>query len=188
MFLRGLCAGCICGLLVSCAGPSSVAAVERLDALRGTTVATLPKPIEFVQSDSFAIGKRASFAYLGPVEWDRMGEIRYSLWLNLAPGNGRAIAQFRGGSAITILLDGGTLSLTQQQAPQLAGPPYAPVVAWGQTAYFPITAQDLKRLGASRALVLRLRAVDGSTVDFKPNRDAKAIMTRFLRSRHLVDD
>ena len=142
-----------------------MAAVERLDALRGTTVATLPKPIEFVQSDALAIGKRASFAYFGPVEWNRMGEIRYSVWLNVAPGNGRQIADFRTGSAVRILLDDGTLRLPQQQAPPLASPPYPPVVSWGQTAYFHITPQDLKRLGASRTLVL---ACAQSTVRASP--------------------
>ena len=31
--------------------------------------------------------ERISFAYLGPVEWDNMGDVRYGLWVHLVPGN-----------------------------------------------------------------------------------------------------
>ena len=41
------------------------------------TVGSLDKPIELVQGVEFSAtpGKRQSFAYLGPVEWDNMGDV-----------------------------------------------------------------------------------------------------------------
>src|ERR1700739_3861203 len=75
--------------LAACGGESSIKPAEVLDERTGMTVGTLDKPIELVQGSpsSPASDRRLSFAYLGPVEWDNMGNIAYGLWIHVAPGN-----------------------------------------------------------------------------------------------------
>src|ERR1700675_2240332 len=74
--------------------------VEFLDEATAMTVGSLKEPIELVpdvQTGAAArlIGKHISFAYLGPVEWDRSGEFEYGLWVHIAPGSGQQMADIR---------------------------------------------------------------------------------------------
>src|ERR1700690_1130766 len=98
----------VAGLLTGCAGESSIKPAEVLDERTGVTVAALQEPLEFVEaagSAQLGDAKRASFAYLGPLEWDRSGDISYGLWIHLAPGNDRQVSDIHAPGAVTILLD-----------------------------------------------------------------------------------
>ena len=98
-------------LMNACGTPGSIKPVEYLDDRTAMTVGSLKEPIELVPSLRQGglhvitnLGKRLSFAYLGPVEWDRSGSIVYGLWVHVAPGNDRPIADIRSNAAITIVL------------------------------------------------------------------------------------
>ena len=87
-------------LLNACGTPSAIKPVEYLDDRTAMTVGSLKEPIELVPSIRPGglhvitdLGKRLSFAYLGPVEWDRSGSIVYGLWVHIAPGTDRPIAR-----------------------------------------------------------------------------------------------
>jgi hypothetical protein len=178
------------GLLMGCAGGPAIKPAEVLDERTGMTVGALQKPIEFVEnaSASPAGGKRASFAYLGPVEWDRSGEITYGLWLHVAPGNDRQIGDIRAAGSVQLLLAGGSvvLSLIEDSVAGLG--PYQPVAAWGQTAYFALDAGMLKRMAASDRLQLSFRAADGSSLEFLPSQDTRTTLTQFLHARGVTAD
>ena len=73
-----------CGSLLGSANVSRDPPIEFLDERTGVTVATLAAPLELVQSGRLPRGKRANFVYVGPVEWDRMGDISYALWIHVA--------------------------------------------------------------------------------------------------------
>src|SRR5258708_20154582 len=78
------------GLTAACAGQSSIKPVEVLDERTAVTFGALKQPIELLPSAQDAmliLRKRATFAYLGPVEWNRSGALSYGLWLPIAPGN-----------------------------------------------------------------------------------------------------
>src|SRR4029077_10091619 len=129
-------------LLSACETPSTIKPVEYLDDRTAMTVGSLKEPIELVPSLRQGglrvianLGKRLSFAYLGPVEWDRSGSIVYGLWVHIAPGTDRPIADIRSNAALTIVLDNGTRVLTPIDAPQTGRGAYQPVASWGQTAY-----------------------------------------------------
>jgi invasion protein IalB len=134
------------------------------------------------------MGKKASFAYLGPVEWDRSGTIVYGLWVHLAPGNDRAIVDIRSPAALTLILDSGARVLTPIDAPQLGRGAYQPVASWGQTAYFELTAEMLKQMAASAKLELDVRATDDSVVNFEATGDTRATLAGYLHSRGITDD
>jgi hypothetical protein len=179
------------GLMAGCASPSATKPVEVLDERTGETLGALKEPIELLPSAQHAAvtaGKRTSFAYLGPIEWNRMGTITYGLWVHIAPGNDRPAADIRAPSNIELVLDDGPVSLSPIEAPKLGRDPYQRVVSWGQTAYFDLTPAALKRMAASRKLELDVGAADGSTLSFYPSRDTRAALSQYVQSRGITDD
>jgi hypothetical protein len=179
------------GFLIGCAG-QSIKPAEVLDERTGMTVAALQEPIELVQGAQRAPlpgdARRPSFAYLGPVEWNQMGHISYGLWVHVAPGNDRQVANIRAPGAVTLELDEGPMVLVVIEAPKPGHSPYQPVVSWGQAAYFEMTAQMLKRIAASQKLELNIRAMDDSAVGFSPSSGTSGTLTQFAHSRGIATD
>ena len=60
--------------------------------------------------------------------------------------------------AVTLTLDDGAKVLSGIEPPQLAHAPYRPVASWGQTAYFDLDLQTLKRMAASQRIELDFKA------------------------------
>jgi hypothetical protein len=197
--MRHLCipGGLMLVLLSACASQPSTKSVEYLDDRTAMTVGSLKEPIELVPSLRQSgglhvlgslVGKKISFAYLGPVEWDRSGAIVYGLWIHIAPGNDRPIADIRSPTALTLVLDGGTRVLTPIDAPQLGRGAYQAAASWGQTAYFELTVEMLKQMAASVKLELNVRAADDSIVNFIAGSDTRETLTDYLHSRGITDD
>jgi hypothetical protein len=178
----------ILAVLAACAATGASQPVERLDEDTGITVAALRRPIEFVEVGVLSLNKHASFAYLGPVEWDRMGAITYGLWLHVAPGNDRPVAEIGASGAVGLVLDDQTIVLQASSAPKLGHEPYAPEVPWGQTGFFGVTVPQLRELARGKDLKLRLRGADGTPVDFMATAPAAADFAAFVQSRGITGD
>jgi hypothetical protein len=179
------------GLNLGCAGHPAVKSVEVLDARTGTTVAVLKQPIELLPSAQYAAQasrKRLSFAYLGPVEWNRSGTLSYGLWIHIAPGNDGQPGDIHAAAAVTLMLDDGPLALSRMEAPMLGRDPYQPVASWGQTAYFGLDLRLLGRLAASRRLELAVPTKDGSVMTFYPTSDTRPALTQYLQARGITGD
>jgi hypothetical protein len=179
------------GLLAGCGGQSSIKPAEILDERTGVTVGALQEPIEFVenvQNAALATGKRTSFAYLGPIEWNRSGESSYGLWIHVAPGNDRQVGDIHAPGAVTLNLDAGKLVLSPIEAPKIGAGPYRPIASWGQSGYFELNPEMLKRMAASEKLALEFRAVDESTVDFTPSHETRTTLTQFAHARAITGD
>jgi hypothetical protein len=177
------------GLLAGCASQSSTKPVEVLDENTGVTVGALKEPIELVpsaQSATLISRKRSSFAYLGPVEWNRSGTLSYGLWVHIAPGSERQPGDIHAPAALTLILDDGPFVLSATTAPKPGSAPYRQVVSWGQTAYFDLTVEALLRMAASRKFGLEVRAVDGSIISFSPTLDTRTVLTRYVQSRGIT--
>ena len=173
------------------AGCASMNPAESLDERTGTTVGALQDPIEFVetaQNAALAGGKRTSFAYLGPLEWDRSGEITYGLWLHVAPGNDKPVGDIRSEGSVRLNLDDGSVVLSPIDSSVVGVSPYRPIAAWGQTAYFQLDVAMLKRMAASQRLDLNFRAADESLVQFLPSHDTRTTLTQFLHARGITGD
>jgi hypothetical protein len=190
MHVRLIQAVFILGLAAGCASQSAVKPVEALDERTGVTLGALKKPIELVPGAQNAVvsRQRATFAYLGPVEWNRSGNLTYGLWIHIAPGNDRQLGDIQGSAAPTLTLDDGSLTLTPTTAPALGRSAYKPVVSWGQTAYFDLTVETLRRMAASRKFELAVSAVDGSSMSFTPTVDTHSVLTQYLQDRGLTGD
>jgi hypothetical protein len=182
-------------LVGACASQAPIKPVEYLDDRTAMTVGSLKAPIELMPSfhqsglrvfDS--LSKKASFAYLGPVEWDRSGAIVYGLWVHIAPGSERPIADIRAPTALSLVLDSGTRVLTPIDAPQLGRGAYRPVASWGQTAYFDLTVEMLRQMAASEKFELNVRAADDSVLSFIATGDTRETLTDYLHSRGITRD
>ena len=155
------------------------------------TYASLEKPIELLPDLSNGLvnaGKRATFAYLGPVEWNRMGTISYGLWVHIAPGNNRLPGDIHTPGAAVLNLDDGPLELKLIDAPKLGSEPYRDAVSWGQTAYFDLSVATLRRIAASSKLGLTVPGADGSPMAFNSTADARVPLGRYLEARGLNRD
>jgi hypothetical protein len=176
-------------LLAGCTSQSAVKPVELLDERTAVTVGALKEPIELVPNAQQAVllyRKRTSFAYLGPVEWNRSGTLSYGLWIHVAPGNGVQPGDIHEARAATLVLDDGPMVLSVIEAPKLGREPYREVASWGQTAYFDLTPATLQRMAASRTLRLDVRAADGSLLTFVATVDTHVTLTRYLEARGIT--
>ena len=180
------------GLMAGCASRSPIKPVEVLDERTAVTFGALKQPIELLPSAQDAVlilRKRATFAYLGPVEWNRSGELSYGLWIHIAPGNDRQPpGDIHASAAAALILDDGPLKLSVMEAPKLGREPYRPVASWGQTAYFGLDAGTLRRMAASGKLELDVRAADGSTLSFSPTVDTRAVLKQYMQDRGITGD
>jgi hypothetical protein len=178
------------GVLWGCAGASARKPDEVLDERTGITWAALGQPLELVQGAQSAVVSRIqpSFAYLGPVEWNRSGDISYSLWVHVVPGSDRPVGNIRDDGAVTLMLDDGPFVLIPAQAARVGREPYKRVASWGQTVYFQLDAKGLVRLAASHKLVLDIRGTDGSAVPFNAPDEAHAVLSEYLRGRNITAD
>ena len=181
----------LAGLTAGCAGSSATKPVELFDERTGITVAALEEPIELapgVQTPAIVSRKRLSFAYVGPVEWNRSGALSYGLWVHIAPGIDPQPGDIHAAGTLTLKFLDAALSLTPIEAPRLGREPYRQVVPWGQTAYFAVTVEELKRLAASPTLALDVRATDGTVINFAPTRNVSDVLARYVKDRGITVD
>jgi hypothetical protein len=171
-------------LLSGCASEGSIKPAEAQDERTGMTVGSLEKPLQLVQNGLAALTPEShvSLAYLGPVEWDNMGAITYGLWVHLAPANDWQFDDIKAPGAVVLALDGRALPLKIAQPPATTRGPYRPVASWGQTAYFELDLDTLKRMASSRDIELVFKA-GGTPVRFAAAPDASEALTRFLHAR-----
>jgi hypothetical protein len=171
-------------LLSGCDSEGSIKPAESFDERTGVTVGSLEKPLQLVQNaqSGVILNPHASLAYLGPVEWDKMGAITNGLWVHLAPANDWQFDDIKAPGTVVLALDDGALPLKLTQPPAPAREPYRPIAPWGQTAYFELDLATLKRMAASSNIELNFKAA-GARVRFAAAPDARETLTRYLHAR-----
>jgi hypothetical protein len=176
--------GVLLALAAGCVSNPSIKPAEALDERTGMTVGSLEKPIEMVQgAASYPSGdRRPSFAYLGPIEWDNMGTISYGLWIHLAPGNDWRFDDMKQPGGVILSLDDVPVALSLMDPPKLAHGPYQPAASWGQTAYFNLDLDLIKRMASTERIGLDFKAGD-TVVRFSAPPNAHALLLQYLHAR-----
>jgi hypothetical protein len=171
--------------LSGCASEGSIKPAESLDEQSGMTVGSLEKPLELVQSgqSAFSPESHMSSAYIGPVEWDNMGAITYGLWVHLVPAADWQFDDIKAPGTVVLALDDGVVPLKLAEPPAATRGPYRPVASWGQSAYFRLDLDTLKRMASSRNIQLDFKAAGGTPVRFAAAPGAHETLTRFLHAR-----
>jgi hypothetical protein len=173
-------------LLSGCSSyEGSIKPAESQDENSGMTVGSLEKPLLLVQNGQSALTPEShvSSAYLGPVEWDNMGAISLALWVHLVPANDWQFDDIKAPGAVALALDGAGHALKLAQPPAATRGPYRPIASWGQTAYFELDVDTLRRMAASHDIELIFKAAGGTPVRFAAAPDAHETLERFLHAR-----
>jgi hypothetical protein len=172
--------------LAACYSESSIKPSEALDERTGMTIGSLEKPIELIQNAQASMpvtsDRHVSFAYLGPVEWDNMGNLTYGLWVHLVPSNDHQFDDIHEPGSVRLALDDGATTLKILEAPMPAQGPYRRIASWGQMAYFELDIPTLKRMAASGHIELDFKA-EGSFVRFSAAPDARETLVRYVHAR-----
>lgn len=175
-----------------CASQSSVKTLEVLDESTGMTVVSLAEPISFTESvivDPLATDMQPSRIHMGPVEWDRSGDFSYLLWVQVSPGvDGHRLDDLRERGAVTLTLDDGAVALSPLDVEKAPANPYRLTPPVGQTVYFRLDVQLLKRMATTRKIGLKFRGADLTMVDFVSNDETQTVFNQFMAERNIAAD
>lgn len=157
-------------LLLSACGSSGPLVKDRLDPLTAVTSTRVTVPLVLYRDKSARAAHARDYAYLGPIEVNRMGSYSYFLWLGIwsTISNDSVAAQRDGFESIVLFVDGEPLTLELQGwTPDRIGlsePIYPKPVASAADAYYPITLDQIRLIARSSDIRLQADA-GGSTFE-----------------------
>ncbi len=159
-------AGILGFVLAACATTPQTGVREILDERTGVTVTSMQVPLEFYSPRPERGLQAASFAYLAPLEVNRMGKRDTYLWLSVLRGDDddsdESAPAASGPPGLRITLEGEALepAFVSANARELGMglPVYERPADWVGEAYYAVTPQEIARLAAASALVLQLSA------------------------------
>ncbi len=167
--------------------PQKHEARQVLDEKTGTTVTAMGSALEFYSSRPEVGLQAASFAHLGAMEVNRMGERRLLLWLSVLAG-GAAEQQNAAEIPKGLTIMAGSSELQPpfvSNSPREVGlsvTPFRRPADWANDAYFDVTVDQLRELQTAEPLALLVTVSDGRNQRYelwKPERDSLA---RFLEN------
>jgi hypothetical protein len=153
--------------IVACAPVGTGDVREQLDERTGVTVTSMSAPLEFFSPQPERGLQAASFASLGPVEINRMGQRQTYLWLSVLCGEDkreRNSAGMRAELKLRIFAADTTLEpafvTTDARQIELEQRVYERPADWIEEAFYAISAAQLAELAAADSLLLELSAAD----------------------------
>jgi hypothetical protein len=148
-------------LAAGCTPLGSGSVREQLDERTGVTVTSISAPLQFYSPQPERGLQAASFAYLGPIEINRMGQRRSYLWLSVLPGEDERSRQAGGADSIPRLrIAAGDITLEPSPVSAdrsllgLGHRVYERPADWVGEAYYAVTDMQLAQLAAADSLVL----------------------------------
>jgi hypothetical protein len=161
------CVAVLAATIAACAPVGSSNLREQLDERTGVTVTSMAAPLEFFSPLPERGLQAASFASLGPVEINRMGQRQTFLWLSVLPGESereRSTGGTRPELKLQIFAAGTALepAFVTEDAREigLGQRVYDRPADWIGEAFYAISAAQLAQLAAADALLLELSAPD----------------------------
>ena len=148
-------------LLSACAGGDTRIS-NTLDAVTGVTITYSETPMVFYRDDSGKAAYAKNLIHMGPLEVNRMGEFRYYLWLGIWNtlqdaniGEGRdgfeTVVIFANGEPLSLDLAGWTAAAIGASEHVYVRP-----VASAADAYYEVTVDQLRLIGASEDIRIQL--------------------------------
>lgn len=165
MRYRRLIAATFTLLAAACATTSEPGLREQLDERTGVTVTSLRAPLEFFAAQPQRGLQAASFAYLGPIEINRMGSRETFLWLSVLHGadaRGRSSEELPSDLPLRITAGGTTFAPVYVSAEArrvgLGHRVYERPARWAEEAFYAITPREIAQIAAASALILEIGA------------------------------
>jgi len=149
--------------LTACAGqPPPVH--SRLDA-SGITVVTLVDPLVVARPVADLAAGTRDYAYLGPVEVNRMGELSYFLWVGLAStiDRERVNAVPEAAETLVVIVDQQPMTLALEiWQHDLESPPYAAAAPLYATLSARTTLDQIRRIAAAASVEIHIVSTTGA--------------------------
>lgn len=149
--------------MAGCATTPPTGVREELDERTGVTVTSMQAPLEFYSQAPERGLEAASFAYLAPLEINRMGKRDTYLWLSVvraAEERSAAGEAPPGPPQLRITLDGANLEpeFVSAQARELGlgEAVYERPAHWVGESYYAVTPQQIAQMAAANELALEL--------------------------------
>ena len=162
--------GCCAALLTAstlCGCASTVAPVEsRLDMNTGVTVQTLDQAIVLARPIPRLATSARDYAYLGPVEINRMGTREYYLWIGIGSTLDRSFAGEPRPTATTLhlMLDGEPMPLPLSAwHEEIDAPPYAVGTPGHEHLRTRVSLDQLRRIGRAGSIDVRIGGAGATT-------------------------
>ena len=170
--MNPLSVGAVAAFLSACATACASAPGEvrqRLDENTGVTVTHMAQPLEFYSSRPEQGLQATSFAYLGPLEVNRMGSRSTYLWVSVLPGadvQSRDPGTLGAPQQLRVIADNEAFDLsvtaTGSREIDMGSRAYRRPASWANEAYLSVSPAQLARLADAGSLFLEIRAADGS--------------------------
>jgi hypothetical protein len=173
-------------LAAGCVAPRYEEARELLDDQTGTTVVAMGAPLEFYASRPELGLQAASFAHLGALEVNRMGERRLLLWLSLLPGGAAGVETTPTDDVTSFAIVADSKETTPPivtadlAALGLSRPPFKRPADWAREGYYDVTLEELREFESAAALSLVTTLRDGRQQRYELWRPERTSLTRFL--------
>ena len=159
----------ILAALTGCAG-SNTTVNTRLDT-SGLTVVTLDDVVVLSRATPHLTKSARDYAYLGPVEINRMGKLQHYLWLGMATTVDRSLARQPDTQATTLalILDGTPMSLplNNWDTELLDEPPYKTGVPVYASLGAPVSLDQVSRIASATSIEIYVIDEDGTSAGFQ---------------------
>ena len=174
-------------LLTACAAAPDNEVREQLDERTGVTVTRMKEALQFY-SPIPELGLQATrFAYLGPLEVNRMGARTTYLWLSVLPGSnseGQEEAVVRAPAKLALVVDGERfepeIAATSADQIDLGKRAYSRPADWAHEGYWSTSPELLARLGTASSLTLEIDSGDGQLRRYEPWKADLATLKEFV--------
>ena len=154
-------------LLAGCAASPDQEVREQLDERTGVTVTRMDRALEFYSPRPEQGLQATAFAYLGPLEVNRMGTRTVYLWLSVMPSTALDT-----GSRVRLLIDSASaevgIAATAGQEIDLGTRAYPRPASWAHEVYLAATPEVLAQLAAGSNLALEIESGAGEVRRYDP--------------------
>jgi hypothetical protein len=162
-------------LLTACAAGPDNEVREQLDQRTGVTVTRMKEALQFY-SPLPELGLQATrFAYLGPLEVNRMGERNTYLWLSVLPASAseaREGAEVGPPARLRLIVDKESFDLevvaSSAEQIDLGKRAYPRPADWAREGYWSASPEVLARLATAASLLLEIDSGDGQLRRYEP--------------------
>jgi hypothetical protein len=161
--------------LAACATVPDTQVREQLDEHTGVTMTRMAQALEFYSPRPERGLQATSFAYLGPLEVNRMGNRSTYLWLSVLPGTdvqGREAGALGAPQQLRLIIDNEpfevAIAATAGQEINLGARAYRRPASWAHEAYLSAPPELLARLAAASSLLLEIDVGDGQLRRYDP--------------------
>ena len=171
--------------LTGCASNNPVN--SRLDS-SGLTVVTLDNVVVLSRSTPHLTTAARDYAYLGPVEINRMGKLQHYIWLGMATTVDRKLARETDTKAVTLalLLDGTPMSLplTNWDTELLDFPPYKTGVPVYESLGAPVSLDQISRIAQTNSIEIYVINDEGTSAGYQQWEDGQWLQWTAFSGRH----